>query len=123
MTFKLSGFYQNVRGLRTKTVHVSNAIKSSTYDFLCLTETWLCDGIHNAECFGNSYEVYRRDRCARTSDKATGGGVLFAFRNHLQVNRLSHLETDCEDLWLSMSLADGQNLLICVVYIPPNTDY
>lgn len=46
-------YYQNVRGLNTKSQQVFN-FTSSQYnplDFIALTETWLNDGVFSSELF------------------------------------------------------------------------
>lgn len=60
MTFNI--FYQNVRGLRTKTVQFKRCVQLYSYDIIILTETWLLDGIKNEELFSDKYAVWRRDR-------------------------------------------------------------
>ncbi|CAH1989210.1 unnamed protein product [Acanthoscelides obtectus] len=54
-------YYQNTRGLRSKTTEFFNNVRASDYDIICLTETWLKDGVCSSELFGADYTVFRRD--------------------------------------------------------------
>lgn len=69
-------FYQNVRGLRTKSTEIFNTVCSFDYEIICLTETWLNESFSTQDFFPGTYTVYRSDRdCI---DKLRGGGVLTA---------------------------------------------
>jgi hypothetical protein len=39
--YYLDIFYQNVRGLRTKSIEIFNNVCSYDFKIICLTETWL----------------------------------------------------------------------------------
>lgn len=58
----LSIYYQNTRGLRTKTEELYNNILLSSYDIIVFTETWLNSNICNSELIDSRYILYRRDR-------------------------------------------------------------
>ncbi|CAF4761859.1 unnamed protein product [Pieris macdunnoughi] len=49
----LNIFYQNVRGLRTKTSTFYRNVCVNNYDIICITETWLLEGISDSELFDN----------------------------------------------------------------------
>jgi hypothetical protein len=115
---KLDLFYQNVRGLRTKTSTFYKNILLSDFDIALFTETWLCDGILDSELCDSRYNVYRRDR------GSLGGGVMALCASHLDVQvRVDWQRSDLECLWLTItgkSLGITSDLHIAVVYIPPN---
>lgn len=120
----LNVYYQNVRGLRTKVVDLYNNVVCSNFDMVVLTETWLNSGIQDAELFDNRYIVYRRDReNSGFHSKKNGGGVLIAVTKNLSSKRLQCFESNCEDLWISVEVADDdgkpQKMYICAVYLPP----
>lgn len=48
---KLNVYYQNVRGLRTKTTTFHRNIRLNSYDVVALTETWLHDSFLDSEYF------------------------------------------------------------------------
>lgn len=106
-------YYQNVRGLRTKSHLFYKSLLHTDYDVVCLTETWLLPGIYDEELFDSRYVVYRRDRNCDLVDKRLGGGVLIAVRKELR----THLETEfildlsyrgIEIMSVSVMIRDGQ---------------
>lgn len=78
-------YYQNVRGLRTKTSSVFRGVCLSSYDIIIFTETWLDDSYYNSELFDGRYLVWRRDRDYSRTGQRRGGGVLIAVKNELTV--------------------------------------
>lgn len=117
---QLEFFYQNVRGLRTKTNTFYNNMLLSDCDIALFTETWLCDGILDSELCDSRYNVFRRDR------GALGGGVMALCASHLQVRvRLEWDRPELECLWLTImgkSIGCSKDLHLAVVYIPPNSN-
>lgn len=111
-------YYQNVRGIRSKTVAFRLGILSENYDIVAITETWLNDSVLNAELFPPGYQVFRRDR---STGQSRGGGVLLAVSNLIQARRLQHLESDGENLWVKLELSNKKSFIISVVYFPPNS--
>ncbi|GBN28055.1 hypothetical protein AVEN_215598-1 [Araneus ventricosus] len=59
---RLSSFYQNVHGLRTKTSDFFRSVASDDQDVILITETWLCEDIDSLDLFDDRYLVFRRDR-------------------------------------------------------------
>jgi len=84
-------YYQNVRGLRTKLEELRCGIQSitDTFDIIILVETWLCDGIMDAELGLENYRIFRQDRNANNSNYSRGGGVLVAVRDCYMSRALS----------------------------------
>lgn len=112
-------YYQNVRGLRTKTSDFYANLCVENYDIVCLTETWLNESVGDSEIFSDMYEVYRKDRVSST--KKWGGGVLIAIKNiYLGSERIFDLETD-DSIWMRAELSDGGFLYVCSVYLSPNS--
>lgn len=123
---KLNIFYQNVRGLRTKTETVlTNTLKQEA-DVILLTETWLNDSIFDYELLDSRYTIFRRDRSSSSSTKTEGGGVLVAIlKKHLPVRKLKW-ESTGEDLWIVVKVKKGNStvpLCICTLYNPPPVTY
>lgn len=114
-------YYQNVRGLRSKTTDFRLNIISNNWDIIALTETWLNSSVYNAELFPDGYQVYRRDRCQLQTGKSRGGGVLVAISNNIKVQRLYNLENSGENLWLRLELSNKSTIILCNVYFPPNS--
>ncbi|XP_062542037.1 uncharacterized protein LOC134210028 [Armigeres subalbatus] len=83
------------------------AISDLSYDIIILTETWLDSRTLSSQIFGNDYEVFRCDRSADNSQKATGGGVLVAVNKKLHSNSIENQEWNClEQLWASIEFGD-----------------
>lgn len=124
MQTDLSIYYQNVRGLRTKTNDLFKNVVCGYFDIIVFTETWLNSGVHDNELFDDRYNVFRRDReSSGFHNKKDGGGVLIAVSKHLKSHRLHLCESDCEDLWVKIEMHDktgkSKILYICSVYLPP----
>lgn len=86
----LSIYYQNVRGLRTKT-NIRSTISASCYDVIVFTEHWLNENFENSEYIDDSFFVERDDR--NTLDKRWGGGALIALTNCIKKSHTIHEET------------------------------
>lgn len=118
----LTFYYQNTRGLRTKTNDLYGNVLQCSYDVIVFSETWLNSNIFDNELFDSRYVVYRRDRqMVGKESKLIGGGVLIAVSRKLQSNRLMQYESECEDIWVSVSVdieGVSKKLHICAVYIP-----
>lgn len=54
--------YHNVRGLPAKTDEFMSNLILSEHDIVCLSQTWLCSGIPDANYFIQTYNIYRQDR-------------------------------------------------------------
>lgn len=125
----LKCYYQNVRGLKSKTIEVRNRVRSSDHDVIIFTETWLNSSVFDRELFDDRYIVYRRDRetSVLNNSKKSGGGVLIAVSNKWISHRLTDWESEHEDLWVSIEYGTGKNkqsINICAVYLrPPVSKY
>ena len=119
-------YYQNVRGLRTKTSEFYlSSISSCHFNAVALTETWLNQSIHNSELFDTSrYNIFRRDRNFALTGRKNGGGVLLAIDSSF--NAIS-CNIDCDtlpnvDLVMVRISLNFRALFILVIYIPPSCD-
>ena len=74
-------YYQNTRGLRTKTLDIYNYSTQINYSIIAFTETGLNDSFSDNELFSNNYSVYRSDRNYIGTNCRRGGGVLLAVNN------------------------------------------
>lgn len=119
----LNIYYQNVRGLRTKS-NIRSTISASGYDMIVFTEHWLNDNFESSEYFDDSYFVEREDR--NVTNKQWGGGALIAIKNHISYTRCLDWERESpfDNLWLELkSKSNSQKMFINVVYIPPRTKF
>ncbi|XP_039292602.1 uncharacterized protein LOC120353350 [Nilaparvata lugens] len=114
----LSIYYQNVRGLRTKTHSFLTSLLASDYDVIVITETWLCNGIMDSELFTDSYIIYRRDR-----PQGMGGGVLIAVNRRVRSNLCPCLTLDpYESLGVNINF-EGVSHTVIAVYIPCSSSF
>ena len=108
-------YYQNVRGLRTKTDTLYAAVLTEEYDIIACTETWLYDGIMDSELFDSRYEVIRKDR----ESNMLGGGVLLAIKRDVPYEII-----DCK-CYLELVLVKVKLkkfvIYLSVVYFKPNS--
>lgn len=117
-------FYQNVRGLRTKTTQFLSLLESSGSDFFAITESGLNEAIKNAEFVLPDYQILRCDR----ADGRKLGGVCFVATPRFELRQLSlpgDLDIDSQKYELLCAAVYKQNCFLftcCIVYIPPGAN-
>lgn len=114
-------FYQNVRGLRTKSDEFYLNLLNIEADIFCLTETWLNSTHFCSEFLTNKYISHRRDRNYSLSQTTRGGGAWIFHRTSIISSRRHDFETNInmlEDVWIEIKLT-GYSLFICTLYITP----
>lgn len=111
-------YYQNLRGLRTKTNEFFMGICNNTSDILIFSETWLIESIYDGELVDDRYMLFRRDRDAYATNKSMGGGVMIAVNKFLFPNVKINMDwqTKAEDLWITITHS-GKKYHICCAYI------
>lgn len=118
MATNLKLLYQNVRGLRTKTLQFYRSVLETDLDIILVTESWLHSGILDSELCDTRYEVFRKDRLTTT----TGGGVLICIKKSLAARvRPEWSRPPSEFLWVTVPQQSlrglPSDLHICVSYI------
>lgn len=83
-------------------------------DIILGCESKLDQSVPTYECFPTHYTVYRKDRTKH------GGGVFVAVRAELVSYHLTHLDSNCEALWVQIQTPDAQDITVCSFYRPPN---
>lgn len=118
--YYLTVYYQNVRGIRTKTNELFLNLSSCDYDIVVLTETWLHSTISNSE-ISTCYNIFRCDRSSATSNLVRGGGVLIAVKSSLSCRSVQ--VQDCENLEQAIVCIKLKcsSLYVCGIYLPPNS--
>lgn len=119
---RLSLYYQNVRGLRTKTGRFLRGVCLNQYDIISITETWLPDSVHSSELFDGRYMVWRRDRDYVRTGQTKGGGVLIAVKRELNAVERSEWRSSAEDIWVTISCKSrrnnrSRNIHLCTLYL------
>lgn len=119
----ISLFYQNLRGIRTKTSEFHDNLLNLNSDFFCLTETWLNSNFLSTEYISNNLISYRKDRNYDSTGTVRGGGCWIFHKPDIDSVRRYDLELNMnfiEDIWIQVKLANSSNFLfICTVYITP----
>lgn len=113
-------YYQNCRGLRTKTSTFYINILSENYDLIMLTETWLTEDISDSEIFDPRYVVFRKDRDIEVTGKKRGGGVLIAVQKKYKAF-LIDIPTYLETVFVEVSI-HGKPIIFNCTYIPPQSN-
>lgn len=115
-------YYQNSRGLKTKTSAFYSSCVSCDYDIICLTETWLNSTVHDSELFSDSFIVYRHDRSLLNSSKSDGGGVLIGVRKSINSQLINIPNSDSIESICVKSSFKNVNIYLYGLYIPPNSN-
>lgn len=115
----LDFYYQNVRGLRTKTKNFYLSTLSCNHDIITLTETNLCSSINDSELFDTGeFVVYRADRSSLNSSHASGGGALIAVRSCIASERIFVPDTEnVEAVFVKLNVSSS-NIYVGCIYIP-----
>lgn len=116
---RIKAYYQNVRGLRTKTSGFLLSSTSCDHDVIALTETSLHPHIFDGELFDTTkFLVHRCDRSTMNSDSDVLGGVLIAVRSHIKSELVNVPGIDEVEMVIVKLHFDRMNIFICCVYIP-----
>lgn len=118
MNLKL--YYQNVRGLKTKTDKFRTNIITNSYDVILLCETWLIFSLFSSELFDDRYIVYRKDRDNVSIGKKDGGGCVIAVKKTLFSKSIHDWELN-NDIWVSVDHLNGEKTFFNVKYIELGT--
>ena len=82
-------------------------------DVVCGTESWLNKDIKSSEIFPtNDYQVFRKDR------DSLGGGVFTLVKSNLIAVEVNELDTNCEIIWVKISLKRAKEIYISTFYMP-----
>lgn len=113
----------NFQSLKNKKPEIDMLIDSTNPDIIIGTETWLDPAVSSYEFFSaNHFTVYRKDRPPNKKGQSHGG-VLIAVRNEFQSTEIKELQTDCEIVWVELTIQNSRKLLISSFYRPqPNDD-
>lgn len=119
----LKFFYHNCSGIRGKIKNLYLDAKSSNFDVLVLTETWLNDSFKNEEILDNKWTIFRKDRDYNATGLSRGGGVLIAVKSPLSAESVFTPSSShhVEQNYIKINL-DGKHVYIGVIYIPPKVD-
>jgi len=117
-------YYQNIKGIRTKTRSFYNAVLTCNFDVIGISETWLNESILNSEFISQDYSVYRCDRNYAETSVKRGGGVMLAIKQTFACTKLNlslpqSLTNLIEILGIKI-VNKTSTLYIIIIYIPPS---
>ncbi len=105
----------NARSIVNKRNDLKALLLSTCPHVVGITESFLDEEIMDPELVdGAEYEVFRRDR------NRHGGGVMLIVHKSIPTSRRRDLETNCELLWVQLTLP-RLKLLVGVYYRPPGS--
>lgn len=113
---KLSVYYQNVRGMNSRSVEVRLFAPVIEEDCIAITETWLNSERLSGEFFPHdNFSVYRCDR--RDMSKSKGGGVLIAVKTHIKstaidLDHLNNTFVTIDTVGVMLNLKSGHITII-----------
>nr|CAI5847086.1 unnamed protein product [Callosobruchus analis] len=119
----ISIYYQNVRGLKSKTAAFYNSVAACNFPLIALSETWLDSSVSSSELFDGRYVVFRKDR-DRFTQKLRGGVVLLAVHSDFSsvILNMQFSLTNIDLLGVKVTF-NGLSYLIIVLYIPPGLSH
>lgn len=106
--------------MRSKISGFREALTSSDFDVVVVTESWLVSSIGDAELTPDGWLCFRRDRHSQRDVTSFGGGVLIMARAFLSPSQLVIDDGGVEQLWVKIS-TPGQTFAIGGAYIPPRS--
>ena len=110
----------NFQSIKNKKPELDQIISSVKPDIILGTETWLSPDISSYEYVPESdYTVYRRDRPANSKHQSHGG-VLIAISKSILSEEVVELQSNCENVWAEVNLANARKLIIGCYYRPPS---
>lgn len=115
---KLTVYYQNVRGLRSKLRELRTNVHLVDFDLFAFTETNLTTSHFVTELGFQNFTVFRCDRSVSTSRKSSGGGVLLAVSHSIPCSQISSNINTIEQVFIRLSLG-RLRCVVGLVYIPP----
>ena len=98
----------------------------SDYDIICLTESWLNCNVENSVRDVPGFNIYRQDRQSEVNQvKKRGGGILVYIKSKwapyiTEFPKMNIVSIDVEAVWLLLDPPKQRNLLIGIVYCPPD---
>ena len=113
-------FYVNVQGLVSKLLFVYDLLHNDNPDVLCISESWLCKDVSDAEIQMPGYVTLRKDRNLEYFDnlytQESRGGVMAYVKCDLHPIVSDMNDTPSEFLWFNISPSVASDLLVGVCY-------
>lgn len=118
----LNIFYFNCSGMRGKIKEFYIKVKSSSYNVIVLTETWLNSSFLNSEILDSNWIIYRKDRDYNLSKTSRGGGVLIAVHTSIISEAVDvDILSSTEIVFTKLKFLNKQ-IFISSIYVPPSSN-
>lgn len=98
------------------------ATAASSFDIICITESWLHSSIRDGEVIDNTYTIYRNDRDPTLSGQERGGGVFIAIKRHIHADLIPIDDCNLELVFVKIK-GTVSDIIVGCVYMPPLTSY
>lgn len=106
MIRRLNAYYENVRGLTTKSFLFFVHLASFTYIVIILTETCLFSEKPSIDYFPGINAIFRSEPESSAS-KICGGGVFIAVNKSFNCRKRSDQETGKRSVWVEVSCGNN----------------
>lgn len=117
-TFKVLNI--NCQSLVNKKAEFQALLDLHKPDVVIGTESWLTPEHHNSEFFPSTlgYIPFREDRVTDTKE----GGVFILIKYSLYATEQRQFKTNCEIIWIKLSIVAAKPLYIAAYYRPRESD-
>ncbi|CAC5415277.1 unnamed protein product [Mytilus coruscus] len=110
----------NFQSIKNKKPELEEILDSVKPNMIFGTETWLDKETSSYDYFPISdYNVYRRDRPPNEKNQSHGS-VLIAISKDIISDEISELQTNCENVWAEVNIANSRKLILGCYYRPPS---
>lgn len=96
-------------------------VKSSNYNVIILTETWLNSSFLNSEILDSNWIIYRKDRDYNATKTSRGGGVLIAVHTSISSEAVDVDTTSSTEIVFAKLSFFSKVIFLCSLYIPPSS--
>jgi hypothetical protein len=122
VTQPLKAICLNFQSIKNKKPQLDIILDSLNPDIIIGTETWLDPSISSSEYFDpGHFTVFRKDRPPNSKGQSHGG-VLVAVKSDYQSVQNIELQTDCEVVWVDITLFNARKLTVGSFYRPRPDD-
>lgn len=107
---KLMIYVQNLSGAKSKIYQINNFLATTTYDSLCLQESWFNNTIDNNEIIASTnFHLHRMDRSSFLNKR---GGIVTFIHNSIDFQIINIPKTALEIQAIRINLGNQFNIII-----------
>ena len=113
-------YYQNVNGINGKEINFIEAVNCETFDFVCLTESWLKTGNEHFVQLSRRYNVVRKDRDLDLTNTSKGGGCVLLINSEYNFEILPIPFLKLDIILVKVKITGTSPIIVGLHYFPPN---